>query len=133
LDLNRPSGSWISHNLIGLVAVAMGLIIGQYLPGSVFLWAMIFGLAQALYFGLEREPENAKTHKAAGDWKTPGRQGVTPQADMYGDQIGNWAIGGVTVLVYLTELWAVAPMILGGLLLALLVTMKVRQMLSIGG
>jgi hypothetical protein len=126
LDLNRHTATWISHGMIGLVAFAVGLVVGEYLPGGPLLWGAITATVQAIYFGLMREPSDIEKHDLAGDSKIPGAQNVTPRVDMYGDQITNWAIAGAATIVFLHSLWWGVTLILALAITALLLVMKIR-------
>jgi hypothetical protein len=126
LDLNRNTATWIAHGLVGIVAVCAGFAVGVYIPGGPFLWAAIFGVLQACYFGLMREPADDANHNARGDSRIPGAQGVTPRVDMYGDQITNWGIGLCSVVLYLGSLWWGIVLIVALAITALLLTMQIR-------
>jgi hypothetical protein len=127
LNLNRQTATWMSHEMIGLVVVSVGVVAGEYLPGSLFLWAMLFGWLQAFYFGLVREPQDRVTHQATGDWDKPLAQGVTPKVDMYGDQVGNWGIAGTATILFLATIWWGIVLIVALAITALLLTMAFKH------
>jgi hypothetical protein len=79
--------SWIEHACISFLATVVVAVLGVS-------WGVPFGVGAcgaslgAFCGFVIREEMNERTHKAAGTWRSPDLNSVTPLVDKYGDLIG---------------------------------------------